>query len=90
MSVNYPNYSLGFFWLFKIRCGYKFDTNVAVAAGFVNDETPRYFPCCRGGTQTFTHWILVCPFLNNIRTNRLGKTMKILEFFKRISLCFQS
>ena len=56
---------------------------MAVAAGFVGDEIPRYCPCCKGGTQTFTHWILVCPFLNNIRTNRLGNTMKILEFFKR-------
>ena len=82
-SIHYPHLTLGFLWLLRIRCGYKLNAAVAIAAGFVSDETPRYCPCCKGGTQSFMHWIMVCPTFNSIRVNRLGNTVKILEFFKR-------
>ena len=68
----------------RIRCGYKLDTAVAVAAGFVSDDVPRYCPCCKGGTQSFTHWIMVCPSFNNIRIGRLGNTGKILQILLKI------
>ena len=81
-SIQYPHLTLGFLWLLRIRCGYKLNAAVAIAAGFVSDETPRYCPCCKGGTQSFMHWIMVCPTFNSIRVNRLGNTVKILDFFE--------
>ena len=80
-SIKYPHLTLGFLWLLRIRCGYKLDSKVAIAAGFVKENTPSYCPCCNGGTQSFLHWVLVCPVFNSIRINRLGNTVKILKFF---------
>lgn len=82
-SVKYPQFTLGFLWLLRIRCGYRLDAAVAIAAGFVSENIPRHCFFCKGGTQTFTHWILVCPYFNYIRVNRLGNTYKLLDFFKR-------
>jgi len=86
LTVKYPQFTLGFLWLLRIRCGYRFDASVAIAAGLVSENIPRYCPCCKGGTQSFLHLILVCPVFNVIRTNRLGNTVKILNFFKNFHI----
>ena len=60
LGVKYPELSLGFILLLRIRCGYKFDTSVARAAKLVDENCPKYCPCCKEGTQTFFRWTLIC------------------------------
>lgn len=59
---------------------YKNDTAAFIATRFVSNHVFKYYPNCKGGIQSFTHWILICLVLNDINSKRLGNTIKILEF----------
>ena len=79
ISLAYPEYQLGFYWISRIRCGFKLDSTVAIERRVVSKQCPTTCPCCGEGSQTFTHWILRCkefqeardrymPFLQDLYT----------------------
>jgi len=55
LCYDYSELSLGFQWLMKARCGYKFDASVAKAAKLVTEDCPNFCPCCFSGKQNIEH-----------------------------------
>ena len=81
LCYDYPELSLGFQWLMKARCGYKFDASVAKAAKLVTEDCPNFCPCCFSGKQNIEHWTILCPAFNEIRSSESDKIKRIREFF---------
>jgi len=46
LNFKYPEYSIGFWWAFHTRCGYKFDVHASKAANMTEDNYPERCPCC--------------------------------------------
>jgi len=83
LELEYPNLAYGFNWLLKIRSGYKFNSEIAKAAKLVSDSCPDYCPCCKGGSQTFEHWILECPTFDHWRSKLFGNLETIYLYVNR-------
>ena len=71
ISLRYPEYQLGFYWISRIRCGFKLDTRVAIERRMVSNQCPMTCPCCGEGSQSFTHWILRCKVFKEARAQHL-------------------
>ena len=71
ISLEYPEYQLGFYWISRIRCGFKLDSRVAIERRMVRSECPTTCPCCGEGPQSFTHWILRCKEFQEARDRYL-------------------
>ena len=56
LNLKHPKYHLGFLWILRIRCGFKFNSIIA-RSKLVSDKCPNYCPCCKEDTsiQSFTH-----------------------------------
>jgi len=46
LNYKYPEFNIGFRWVLRARCGYKFDTRVAKAAKMIEEDCPERCPCC--------------------------------------------
>ena len=46
LNYKYPEFSIGFRWVLRARCGYKFDARVAKAAKIIEEDCPERCPCC--------------------------------------------
>ena len=68
LSSKYSTFSLGFFWISRIKCGFKFDVKTLIKSNIVSPDCPSCCPCCGNGIPSFTHWVLLCPKLNEIRS----------------------
>jgi len=68
LTSKYSSFSLGFFWIGRIKCGFKFDVNTLIKRNIVSSDCPSYCPCCGNGIPSFTHWVLSCSKFNEIRS----------------------
>eukprot|EP00833_Pecoramyces_ruminatium_P010910 jgi/Orpsp1_1/1184942/evm.model.c7180000091668.1 len=50
LTLQYPDYQRGFFWISRIRCGNE-----------VSENCPNCCPCCGGSVPSFSQWINSCP-----------------------------
>ena len=60
LSLKYPQFNLGFSWIIRLRCGYKYNTTIAIRMGRVSEDCPKSCPCCGEDNQSF----LKSGFLN--------------------------
>jgi len=67
LCYEYPEYSYGFYWLLKARSGYKLDARVVKAAKIIDRLCPNYCSCCKSKCQTIEHWLVKCPYFNDLR-----------------------
>ena len=69
VSLQHSQYSLGFFWIGRIKSGYKFDVNVYIKNKTILDTCPTCCPCCgeTNSVPTFTHWVMSCTKFNEFR-----------------------
>eukprot|EP00833_Pecoramyces_ruminatium_P013627 jgi/Orpsp1_1/1187659/evm.model.d7180000059282.1 len=45
---NHFDYQRGFFWISRIRCGFKFDPLISIKRNEVSENCPNCCPCCGG------------------------------------------
>jgi len=38
LSLKYPQFNLGFSWIIRLRCGYKYNTTIAIRMGRVSED----------------------------------------------------
>ena len=83
LNLEYPQYTKGFHWLLKARCGYKTDSKVLKAANLVNSSFPDICPCCKNGNsnQTIEHWLLNCSSFDDARNKNLDYLDSVLSYF---------
>jgi len=60
ISLEYQEYQLWFYWISRIRCGFKLDSRIAIEQKIVMNHCPTTCPYCGESPQSFTHWILHC------------------------------
>jgi len=61
LTFQYPKYQLGFFWISRIGCGFKFDIKKKI----VSEDFPKCCPCCGVSVPSFSYWIFACKELEN-------------------------
>jgi len=83
LSLEYPQFNLGFSWIIRLRCGYKFNTTIAIRMGRVSNDCPKTCPCCGQGDQSFVHWIFKCDALSSYRWNLLNFINDLYVLFAR-------
>ncbi|OUM66240.1 hypothetical protein PIROE2DRAFT_6578, partial [Piromyces sp. E2] len=71
LNLEFPQYTKGFHWLLKTRCGYKLDSTVLKAAKLVNSSFPDCCFCCKKDNceQSLEHWLLNYSLFNEIRND---------------------
>ncbi|ORX85591.1 hypothetical protein BCR32DRAFT_276141 [Anaeromyces robustus] len=72
LNLEFPEYSKGFRWILRARCGYKIDARVAKAAKMINNSCPNCCSCCFHceSYQRIDHWFINCfLFKNLLRTS---------------------
>ena len=67
LTLKYPQFSFGFFWIGRIKCGFKFDVKTYIKRNIVMAECPTCCPCCGSSIPSFTHWVLTCPKFDEFR-----------------------
>jgi len=45
LNYKYPEFSIGFRWALRARCGYKFNARVTKAAKMIEEDCPERCPC---------------------------------------------
>jgi len=80
LIFQYPKYQLGFFWISRIRCGFKFDISISIKIKIISEDCPKCCPCCSVSVPSFSHWIFAYKELENYR----NKSLPFLDdlFFK--------
>ena len=71
LTFQYPKYQLGFFWISRIRCGFKYDMSISIKRKIVSEDGPKCCPCCGVSVASFSHWIFACKELENYRNKSL-------------------
>ena len=84
ISLRYPEYQLGFFWIARIRCGFKLDSRAAIERRMVSNQCPTTCPCCGEGLQSFTHWILRCKVFKEARDQHMPFLDELYAMLNRI------
>ena len=54
LSLKYPQFNLGLSWVIRLRCGYKYNTTIAIRMGRVSEDCPKTCSCC-GEKGKFPH-----------------------------------
>jgi len=72
ITFQYPTYQLGFFWISRIRCGFKFDINISIKRKIFSEDCPKCYPYCDNCIPNFYHWIFACKELENYRNKSLS------------------
>ena len=67
LSLKYPQFNIGFSWIIRLLCGYKYNTTIAIGIGRVTEDCPKTCPCCGDLNQSFEHWIFKCDTLASFR-----------------------
>jgi len=44
LNFKYPEYSIGFRWVLRARCGYKFNARVTKDVNMIEDDCPEWCP----------------------------------------------
>jgi len=71
LTFQYPKYQLGFFWISRIRSGFKFGINISIKRKIVSEDCPKCCPCGGVSVPSFSHWIFACKELEYFRNNSL-------------------
>jgi len=71
LTFQYPKYQLGFIWISRIRCGFKFDIIISIKRKIVSEDCPKCCPCCGVSVPSFSHWIFAYKELENYRNKSL-------------------
>ena len=74
---------MGFLWIIRLRCGYKYNTTIAVRIGRISEDCPKSCPCCGEGNRSFEHWIFKCDALASFRWNSLNFINDLYVLFIR-------
>ena len=53
LSLKYPRFNLGFSWIIRLHCGYKYNTTIAIRMDKVSEDCPKSCLCCDKGKQSF-------------------------------------
>ena len=83
LSFKYPQFNLGFSWIIRLRCGYKYNTTITIKMGRVSEDCPKTCPCRGEGNQSFEHWIFKCDALASFRWNSLNFIDDLYVLFAR-------
>ena len=69
LTLEYSQISIGFLWIGRIKCGFKFDVNQYIKSKTIFDTCPSCCPCCGGVSRisSFTHWVISCPKFDEFR-----------------------
>jgi len=51
--LKYPQFNLGFSWIVRLHCGYKYNTTIRM--GRVSEDCHKTCPCCGEGNQSFEY-----------------------------------
>jgi len=81
--LKYPQFNLGFSWIIRLRCGYKYNTTIAIRMGRVSEDCPKTCPCCGEDNQSFEYWIFKCNALASFRWNSLNFINDLYVLFAR-------
>ena len=83
LGLDFPQYTLGFHWLLKARCGYRLDSKVLKAANLVESSYPDKCPCCKSNNsiQNIEHWLMQCSSFRDFRSKHLENLDNIFSFF---------
>ena len=71
LTFQYPKYQLRFFWISRIRRGFKFDISISIERKIVSEDCPKCCPCCGVCVGSFSHWIFACKELENYGSKSL-------------------
>ena len=77
---------MGFFWISRIRCGFKFGISISIKRKIVSEDCPKCFPCCGVSVPSFSHWIFACKELENYRNDSLPF---LDDFFLKFALIIE-
>ena len=58
---------MGFFWISRIRCSFKFDISTSIKRKIVSEDGPKCCLCCGVSVPSFFPWIFACKELENYR-----------------------
>ncbi|KAG4095095.1 hypothetical protein H8356DRAFT_1399390 [Neocallimastix lanati (nom. inval.)] len=81
LTFQYPKYHLDFFWISRIKCGFKFDISISIKRKIISEVYTKCCPCCDESVPSLSHWIFACKELENYRN-------KILPFLDDFFLKF--
>ena len=62
---------MGFFWISRIRGGFKFDISISTKRKIVSEDYLKCCPCYGVSEPSFSHWIFACKELENYRNKSL-------------------
>ncbi|ORX63408.1 zincin [Anaeromyces robustus] len=83
LNLEFPEYTKGFRWILKARCGYKIDARVAKAAKMINNSCPNccscYFHC--ESYQRINHWFINCFLFKNLRFDHFSDLDRNFFYF---------
>ena len=90
LNLEYPEFSRGFRWLLRARCGYKIDASVAKAAKLVNNSCSNFCPCCYNisSRQRIDHWFISCFLFKEFRSKYFSSLNS--HFFILLNNLFKS
>jgi len=71
LTFQYPKYQLGFFWISRIRCGFKIDISISIKRKIISEDCPKCRLCCSVSVPSFSHWIFAYKELENYRNKSL-------------------
>ena len=71
LKFQYPKYQLRFFWISRIRCGFKFDISISIKRKIISEDCPKCCPFCSVSVPSFSHWIFACKKLENCNNKSL-------------------
>jgi len=83
LNLKYPQFNLGFSWIIRLRCGYKYNTTIAIRMGRVSEDCPKTCLCCGEVNQSFEYWIFKCDALASFRWNSLNFIDDLYVLFLR-------
>ncbi|ORX77170.1 hypothetical protein BCR32DRAFT_283457 [Anaeromyces robustus] len=83
LNLEYPEYSKGFRWILRARCGYKIDARVAKAAKMINNSCPNCCSCCFHceSYQRIDHWFINCFLFKNLRIDHFSDLDRNFFYF---------
>jgi len=81
LNYKYPEFSIGFRWVLRARCGYKFDARVAKAAKMIEEDCPERCPCCyrKNSNPRLEHWFSKCYLFREFQ----------MKYFKDIEILYE-
>ena len=62
---------MGFFWISRIRCDFKFDISISIKRKIVSEDCPKCCPYGGVSVPSFSHWIFTCKELEYYRNKYL-------------------